>query len=134
MTLEARQATVANRGQTDGSGAVGTVEAMRALRSFTVRPRLPEELAPLERFEPVEAEMTMTLDGEVVATGAGAACLGDPLRALAWLAETARELGDPLRAGQVVLSGALGPMRPVGTGAEVVADITGLGTVRAHFV
>jgi 2-keto-4-pentenoate hydratase len=94
---------------------------------------LGERVAPLERFEPVDAEMTMTLDGEVVSTGTGAACLGDPLRAVAWLAKTARELGDPLRAGQVVLSGALGPMRPVEAGSEVSADITGLGSVRAVF-
>lgn len=90
--------------------------------------------APLERFEPAEVGMTMTLGGEVVSTGTGADCLGDPLRALAWLAETARELGDPLRAGQVVLSGALGPMRPVGSGDEVAAEISGLGPVRAVFV
>jgi len=94
---------------------------------------LGEALAPLERFEPVECAMSMTIDGELVSTGTGAACLGDPLRALAWLAGTAIELGDPLRAGQVVLSGALGPMRPVGAGNEVAADITGLGTVRAVF-
>lgn len=95
---------------------------------------LGDALIPLERFEPAEARMSMTLDGEVVSTGSGADCLGDPLRAVAWLAGTARELGDPLRAGQVVLSGALGPMRPVESGNEVAAHITGLGTVRAVFV
>ncbi|HEY0532792.1 MAG TPA: fumarylacetoacetate hydrolase family protein [Actinoplanes sp.] len=95
---------------------------------------LGETLTPLERFEPVEAAMSMTLDGEIVSTGTGADCLGDPLQAVAWLAETARDHGDPLRAGQIVLSGALGPMRPVESGNEVAAHITGLGAVRAVFV
>jgi 2-keto-4-pentenoate hydratase len=77
--------------------------------------------------------MTMTSDGVVTSTGTGAACLGDPLEALRWLASTARDLGQPLRAGQVVLSGALGPMVPVEPGSVVVADITGLGRVGTTF-
>jgi 2-keto-4-pentenoate hydratase len=87
----------------------------------------------LEGFEPVDAEMQMSIDGEVVSTGNGAACLGDPLAALSWLARTAREVGTPLLAGQVVLSGALGPMRPVLAGQQVRADITGLGSVTFSF-
>jgi 2-keto-4-pentenoate hydratase len=87
----------------------------------------------LDRFEPVEVTMQMTVDGEVVSTGIGAACLGDPLIALSWLARKARELGAPLRAGQVILSGALGPMVPVRPGATVTADIASLGTVTALF-
>ncbi len=87
----------------------------------------------LDELEPLDVEMTMTLDGEVVSTGNGAACLGDPLNALAWLARTAREYGEPLRAGQVVLSGALGPMRDVHAGAVVSATISGLGSVTATF-
>lgn len=87
----------------------------------------------LDRFTPVDAEMTMTRDGEVVSTGAGAACLGDPLTALTWLGRTAQELGDPLRAGQVVLSGALGPMVPVAPGDTFTAEVTGLGSVTARF-
>ena len=87
----------------------------------------------LEDFEPVDVEMQMSIDGEVVSNGNGAACLGDPLAALLWLAKTAREVGTPLRAGQVVLSGALGPMRPVLGGQQVRADITGLGSVTTSF-
>ncbi len=90
---------------------------------------LGPERVRLDAFEPREAAMTMTIDGETVSTGTGAACLGDPLAALAWLAGRARELGDPLRAGQVVLSGALGPMRPLARGQRVRATITGLGAV-----
>ena len=61
----------------------------------------------------------MAVDGDEVSTGTGAACLGDPINALAWLARHARDFGEPLRAGQVVLSGALGPMGPIAPGAHV---------------
>jgi len=94
---------------------------------------LGDRRVPLARFAPVEAEMRMVMNGRTVSTGSGAACLGDPLAALAWLARTAREYGDPLRAGQVVLSGALGPMVEAGPGDEVTATITGLGRVGAGF-
>ena len=73
--------------------------------------------------------MRMTVDRDEVSTGAGAACLGDPVEAVVWLARRARDLGAPLRSGQVVLSGALGPMRPIAPGAAVRADLTDLGSV-----
>jgi 2-keto-4-pentenoate hydratase len=77
--------------------------------------------------EPAGVAMTLTRNGAEVARGTGAACLGDPLAALAWLARTARDLGDPLRAGQVVLSGALGPMVPAAAGDVFTAHLDGLG-------
>ncbi|MQS39598.1 fumarylacetoacetate hydrolase family protein, partial [Streptomyces katsurahamanus] len=82
---------------------------------------------------PREATMRMHAAGTLVSEGHGAACLGDPLNALLWLARTSRAYGDPLRAGQVVLSGALGPMVSVLAGVTVSAEISGLGTVRAAF-
>ncbi|HEX3930011.1 MAG TPA: fumarylacetoacetate hydrolase family protein [Nocardioides sp.] len=94
---------------------------------------LGTERRTLEEVEPGEVVMELTIDGEVVSWGSGAACLGDPLNALLWLARRASELGDPLRAGQVVLSGALGPMRAVAPGAEVTAAISGLGRVGLRF-
>ncbi|GGM56137.1 putative hydratase/decarboxylase [Micromonospora sonchi] len=94
---------------------------------------LGEQRLGLAAFEPVAASMRMYLDDELVSEGSGAACLGDPLLALAWLARTARDLGEPLRAGEVVLSGALGPMVPVPAGARVRAEISGLGPVTATF-
>jgi 2-keto-4-pentenoate hydratase len=75
--------------------------------------------------------MELTLDGEHVSSGSGAECLGDPLAALAWLARTARQLGTPLRAGEVVLSGALGPMVVVHAGAVLTATVSDLGSVTA---
>jgi 2-keto-4-pentenoate hydratase len=87
----------------------------------------------LDEFEPVEAQMHMFLDGEQVSTGTGAACLGDPLNALSWLAQIARDYGQPLTAGQVVLSGALGPMVSAPPGCIVRAEISSLGEVTAPF-
>jgi 2-keto-4-pentenoate hydratase len=71
--------------------------------------------------------------GEVVSTGTGASILGHPLAAVAWLAAAVRDHGRPLRAGEVVLSGSLGPMVAVAPGDIFVADITGVGQVSAVF-
>jgi 2-keto-4-pentenoate hydratase len=87
----------------------------------------------LGECEPRDVEMTMAIDRQIVSVGSGTACLGDPLLALQWLARQSRDLGEPLRAGEVVLSGALGPMRPVGPGSSVRATISGLGAVSVHF-
>nr|WP_026918994.1 fumarylacetoacetate hydrolase family protein [Gordonia shandongensis] len=87
----------------------------------------------LDEFDPVDTTMSMVINGEEVSTGTGAACLGDPLNAVAWLAKAARDFGEPLRAGQVILSGALGPMRPLASGDEVTVEIGGLGSVGARF-
>jgi 2-keto-4-pentenoate hydratase len=94
---------------------------------------LGSERRTLDELEPVDVTMSMRIDGREVSTGTGSACLGDPLEALRWLAVTARDLGEPLRAGQIILSGALGPMAPVVAGNHVVAEIVGLGVVQARF-
>ncbi|WP_188197155.1 2-keto-4-pentenoate hydratase [Nonomuraea sp. SYSU D8015] len=94
---------------------------------------LGSQRLPLSAFEPVAATMRMYAGDEPVSQGDGAACLGDPLNALLWLARTARDFGDPLRAGQVILSGALGPMVPVSPGLTVRAEISTLGTVAVTF-
>lgn len=94
---------------------------------------LGHDRVTLDTFEPKDTQMRMTLDGEEVSRGTGADCLGDPLAALSWLARTARDLGSPLLAGQVVLSGALGPMATVTAGDVVTATVSGLGEVSARF-
>lgn len=95
---------------------------------------LGTERRTLDEVSPIDVEMTMSVDGREISTGNGAACLGDPIEAVVWLAQTARELGQPLLAGQVILSGALGPMAPVAAGETVTVTVSGLGTVTAKFV
>jgi 2-keto-4-pentenoate hydratase len=87
----------------------------------------------LEGLDLREVVMRMTRHGDVVSEGKGAACLDNPLNAVAWLAGELGRRGRPLRAGDIVLSGALGPMVQVNTGDEFEATITGLGTVSARF-
>ncbi|MFW2333555.1 2-keto-4-pentenoate hydratase [Ilumatobacter sp.] len=87
---------------------------------------------PLRDVDLRTIPMSMTLGGEEVSTGEGAACLGHPLHAARWLADTMSERGTPLRAGDVVMTGALGPMKPIAAGDTVVATFGDLGTVTTH--
>lgn len=77
--------------------------------------------------------MVMERRGEPASVGAGAACLGHPLNAALWLARTMVEVGSPLKAGDVIMSGALGPMVTVAPGDVLDTRINGLGSVRAVF-
>jgi 2-keto-4-pentenoate hydratase len=88
---------------------------------------------PLGEVDVFGAEMSMTRNGELVSAGNGSACLGHPLNAVLWLARAAASLGQPLQAGELILSGALGPLVSVEPGDSVHADITGLGPVAVRF-
>ncbi len=77
--------------------------------------------------------MALEHQGEPVSVGCGAACLGNPLAAALWLARAMARVGRPLKAGDVVLSGALGPMVPVRPGGAWQARINGLGSVNVRF-
>ncbi|MEV7008308.1 fumarylacetoacetate hydrolase family protein [Streptosporangium sp. NPDC051022] len=79
------------------------------------------------------AGMTLNRGGQEVSTGVGAACLGHPLNAAVWLANALGAKDFPLLAGDVVLTGALGPMVPIESGDVLEAHIDGLGSVRAVF-
>ena len=88
---------------------------------------------PLADLDLYSCGMVMEVNGAVVSLGAGAACLGHPLKAAAWLAQTLSKVGEPLRAGDVLLTGALGPMVALKPGDHVKAMVGGLGCVEFHY-
>lgn len=79
------------------------------------------------------AGMALRVNGEVLSSGAGAACLDHPVNAVAWLANKLGEFGVSLRAGEIILSGAFGPVVAVQAGDHVDVAIAGLGSVFCHF-
>jgi 2-keto-4-pentenoate hydratase len=90
---------------------------------------LGDQPVSVGRLQLAQLPMTMTRGDAIASQGTGAACLGHPLRAAWWLARTMAERGQPMRAGEVVMSGALGPMVPASAGDVFVADLGPLGTV-----
>ena len=88
---------------------------------------------PLTGLDLYSCGMVMEINGEIVSVGAGAACLGHPLKAAAWLAGKLVSVGQHLRAGDIVLTGALGPMVSLTPGDHVTARVGGLGTAAFTF-
>ncbi len=95
---------------------------------------LSPTVVPLDGFDPKLIGMVFSRNGEVVATGAGAAALGDPLSAVAWLANTLAPMGVTLAAGSVIMTGALHAMIPVQPGDMFRAEFDRLGSVTVRMV
>ena len=80
-----------------------------------------------------QAAMVMRKNGEVVARGLGSAVQGHPAQAVAWLANTLGAYGIPFKAGEIILSGSLGPLFPAAPGDSFWMEIAGMGECRVQF-
>ena len=78
--------------------------------------------------------MVVEKNGSVISTGAGAAALGSPVNCVTWLANTLGQFGIPLKAGEVILSGSLVPLKPVQAGDFMSVSIGGIGSASVRFV
>jgi 2-keto-4-pentenoate hydratase len=90
-------------------------------------------VTPLHSLDLRTVGMVLEKNGEVVATAAGAAVLGHPAQAVAWLANKLAAYGITLRKGEVVLSGSLTAAMPIGAGDFIRADFGPLGDVKIKF-
>lgn len=89
---------------------------------------LGEDKRKLDGLDLYSCGMVLEVDGKVASIGAGAACLGHPLKAGAWLVRTLGQRGFGLKAGDVILTGALGPMVTPKPGQTITAKIGGIGS------
>jgi 2-keto-4-pentenoate hydratase len=90
---------------------------------------LGESKVSLDDIDLAGCTMTMTRNGDLASEGNGAACMDNPLNAALWLAQKMSEQGSPIQKGDILLSGALGPMVPIEQGDEFEASIEGLGSI-----
>ena len=95
---------------------------------------LGDRLVDVRDVDLTTCGMVLEKNGEIVATGAGAAALGHPANAVAWLANTLGAHGTALEAGEVVLSGSLAAMVPVKAGDNLRVTIGGIGGCSVRFV
>lgn len=77
--------------------------------------------------------MELVQNGRQVSVGVSAACLGHPLKAVHWLAQKMIDVGRPLEAGDIILSGALGPMATVQAGDSFTTHIQGFEPLQLFF-
>jgi 2-keto-4-pentenoate hydratase len=94
---------------------------------------LGDQPVALGAFQLASVEAVLTCNGTLVSQGRGSACLGHPLRAAYWLVCEMARRREALGAGEIILSGALGPTAPVKSGDVIEADFGGFGRVACRF-
>jgi 2-keto-4-pentenoate hydratase len=91
---------------------------------------VPSAIQPLDDTDLPSLKMKLRRGRSVISSGSGAQSrLGDPLLALAWLARETSKYGVPLRAGEVIITGALGPMVPIRESGSFSATVGNLPPV-----
>ena len=91
------------------------------------------EVDPRE-YDLPNLHMRIWKNDEFNSEGLGSAVQGNPLTAVAWLANTLGEFNIPFKAGEVILSGSLAPLIPVVAGDRMRLEIDGIGGASCQFV
>jgi len=90
---------------------------------------ISSRIVPLAGLDARLIGMVLTRGGQLADTGAGAAALGDPLRVVAWLANTLAEHQIALEPGHLVMTGSLHAAVPMAAGDVFRAEFDRLGPV-----
>lgn len=80
------------------------------------------------RLDLAQATARLTINGRGIGQGKGGDVMGNPLNALAWLANKLAGAGTPLKRGIVVLTGSMVPIQFPQPGDRAVVEVAGLGT------
>jgi 2-keto-4-pentenoate hydratase len=112
---------------------IGSREAIADNR-ISARFVLSEQRVPVEDLDLPNTTVVLKMNGEEVASATGAAVLGDPARAVAWLANKLAGHHQSLKAGEIVLPGSMTPIYPVAVADKVEAEFDALGSVSVCFV
>jgi 2-keto-4-pentenoate hydratase len=92
-----------------------------------------EQMTDINGIDLRSVGMTFFKNNEMVATGSGAAALGHPAHAIAWLANKLHEFDITLKAGELILPGALSAAIAVEKGDTVSAQFGPVGSVSITF-
>jgi len=85
--------------------------------------------ANVQEIDLENSKMQLFVNDQLVSEGDGTSCMGNPLNSVVWLANKMNDLGNPLKKGEIILSGALGPMVNLNPSDKVKANIEGLGDI-----
>lgn len=80
------------------------------------------------RLDLAEVTARLTINGREIGRGRGGDVMGNPLNALAWLADKRGAQGMPLRRGQVVMTGSMVPIQFPAAGDHAIVEVEGIGT------
>lgn len=95
---------------------------------------LGEKIKKVTEIDIKQIGMALYKNGELQNTGVGAAALGNPAKCVAWLANKLAEYNIHLKAGEIILSGALSAAIDAKPGDEFIAKFSQLGEVRVSFM
>jgi 2-keto-4-pentenoate hydratase len=134
--MDATQAVVASLEINDPRTREWKIGSREAIADNGVAARfvLGERWLPVEGLDLPNTMVVLKKNGEELAAATGAAVLGDPARAVAWLANKLAEHRQSLKAGEIVLPGSMTPIYPVGAGDRVEAAFDALESVLVRFV
>ena len=109
--------------------AVDNIADNSSSARFVLGAPIPREALPDLR----RVQARLDRNGTELGVGSGADVMGNPVAALAWLANRLGASGTGIRAGQIVLTGGVTRAFPAGAGDHFLARFDGLGTVEVRF-